>query len=87
MITPQPPSNPILSTVLSSMRSDDVSRIIKSDKSIVALAKKLCSGLGDDKDEYTSTRQNLRRMGGGLLQQLRLESKYPNKSLIEFIDP
>ena len=92
MITPQPPSNPILSTVLSSRRSDDVSRIIKRDKSIVALAKKLCSGFGDDKDEYTSTRQNLRRMGcvwggRGLLQHLRLESKSPNKSLIEFTDP
>lgn len=87
-IQPQPTasSGSIVTKVLSRMRADAVSRVIKSDATITTLAQKLCTGLGEDEDQYTTTRQNLRRMGR-LLIQLRLEDKSPNKSLKEFIDP
>ena len=88
IITPQigVSSGSILQSVISRMRMDEVSRIIKSDKTIMALAEKLCSHLSEDIDEHTETRQSLRRMGR-LLRQLRNDTNSPNKTLVDFIDP
>lgn len=79
-------SDTIVTNVLSRLRSDSISRIVKSDKTIMALAKKLCQHLGDDTDQHFDARQNLRRVGR-LLQQLRIEVNSPDKALIDFINP
>ena len=88
VITPQVgvSSGSVLQSLISRLRADDVSRIVKSDKTIMALADKLCSNLSKDVDEHAETRQNLRRMGR-LLRQLRVDTNSPNKTLVDFIDP
>ena len=75
----------ILNIVLSRLRGDTISRIVKSDKTILALAKTLCKTLGEDEDEHNAVRQNLRRMGR-LLQQLRLDTS-ADKTMLDFINP
>lgn len=86
LLPPLPGANKILTSVIAGMRSDQISRIAKSDKTIMNLAGKLSLRIGEDSDQYNYIRQKLREMGR-LLDQLRTEDNSPNKSMKDFIDP
>lgn len=68
------------------MKNDVISRIVKSDSTIIAYGEKLCSRHGHDKEQHNYIRQKLRELAR-LLQELRLKDGSPNKELSEFIKP
>ena len=75
-----------LLAVTSGMKGDTVTRIIKSDPTILAYGEKLCTKHGHDNDKHNYIRQKLREIGR-LVQELRRESKEDSKQLEDFIFP
>ena len=52
------------------MRNDEISRIVKSDNTILAFGEKLCTKRGHDEEQHNYIRQKLREVGR-LLKDLR----------------
>ena len=72
--------------VLSGMRSDLISRIVKSDDTIRLFGEKLCDKHAHDKDQHSYIRQKLRELGR-LVEDLRIKDDSPDKFLKDFIRP
>lgn len=68
------------------MRNDSVTRIVKSDSTILAYGEKLCTKHGHDKDQHNYIRQKLREVAR-LVQELRKQSGDENKHLEDFVYP
>ncbi|KAL3886134.1 hypothetical protein ACJMK2_026150 [Sinanodonta woodiana] len=58
-----PGANDALAEVLATMRSDDVSRVCKSDTLILQLARKETFRLGHEKDAHSYIRSKMRKLG------------------------
>ena len=72
--------------VLSAMRSDLISRIVKSDSTICLFGEKLCDKHAHDPDQHNYIRQKLRELGR-LVEDLRIKDDSPDKFLKDFIKP
>ena len=75
-----------LHRVLSGMRSDSISRIVKSDAMIRLFGEKLCNKHAHDIDQHNYIRQKLRELGR-LVEDLRIKDDSPDKFLGDYIDP
>lgn len=75
-----------LKKVLSTLSSDPVSRILKSDPLILKVGEKVYKKLGHDQEQFAVIRNTMRELGR-LLQRLRTKSELTNAGLAEFIDP
>ena len=76
----------LLQKVTEALKNDSISRIVKSDSTILAYGEKLCTKHGHDKDQHNYIRQKLREVAR-LVQELRKESRDENKQLEDFVDP
>ena len=72
--------------VLCSMKSDQISRVAKSDDTILKLGDKLCNKHGHDADKHNYVRQKMREMAR-LLVELRKTTQRPNNGLASFFHP
>lgn len=82
----QPGTSDHLHTILSTMRSDPVSRIVKSDDTIRLFGEKLCNKHAHDSDQHNYIRQKLRELAR-LVEELRIKDDAPDKYLKDYIDP
>ena len=78
--------NEILTSIIATLRSDRIGRIIKSDQLILDVGRKLMSRHGHDRDRHSVLRENLRRLAR-LLEVLRCETDEINAGLKDFITP
>ncbi|KAH3817011.1 hypothetical protein DPMN_118537 [Dreissena polymorpha] len=76
----------ILRRVIESMRNDEISRIVKSDDTILAFREKLCAQWGNDDEQHNDIRQKLKEVAR-LLKDTRSCSGNVEKSLENFIYP
>lgn len=79
-------SSTILGKVINSMKADDISRIAKSDSTIMAFGEKLCKRHGHDDEQHNYIRQKMREMAR-LLKEIRAMTHLPNTSLAECLHP
>jgi hypothetical protein len=87
LMKPAPPGvDVLLNTILQSGKSDNISRIVKSDFLILELAKTKSLKSGHDSTQHSHIRSGLRQMAR-LLIELRRQANKPNASLQEFIKP
>ena len=75
-----------LAKILASMKLDEVSRIAKSDPTILAYGEKLSGKKGHDVEQHNYIRQKLREVAI-LLQEMRESDRNLNMSLEDFIYP
>ena len=75
-----------LNKVLSPMKRDDISLIVKTDSLIIEVAKREYLKLGHDVAQHGYIRNKLRELGR-LVIQLRKNTNLPNASLEVFIHP
>ena len=75
-----------LAKILASMKLDEVSRIAKSDPTILAYGEKLSGKKGHDVEQHNYIRQKLREVAR-LLQEMRESDGNLNMSLEDFIYP
>ena len=75
-----------LRKVLSSLCSDGISRILKSDQLILKLGEKLYLKLGNDQDQHSTIRNTMREIGR-ILQCLRKTIGPKDRKLADFIQP
>ncbi|MEW8546451.1 MAG: hypothetical protein AB2693_23280 [Candidatus Thiodiazotropha sp.] len=68
------------------MKNDNVSRIAKSDPTILAFGEKLCNKHGQDEDKHNYIRQKMREMAR-LLQELRKSTQSQDHKLASFFHP
>lgn len=77
---------PLLQKVVCTMKTDQISRVAKSDETIIQLGEKLCNKHGHDSDKYNYVRQKMREMAR-LVMELRKTTQLPNSSLASFFHP
>ena len=75
-----------LNQVLSAMKRDEVSLVVRNDTLIVGLAKREYAKLGHDVDQHGYIRNRIRELGR-LVIQLRKNTHQPNASLESFVHP
>ena len=78
--------NSLLHKVTCTMKSDQISRVAKSDDTILKLGEKLCNKHGHDDDKHNYIRQKMRELAR-LLMELRRATDQPNNSLANFFHP
>ncbi|KAJ8023168.1 N-lysine methyltransferase KMT5A-B [Holothuria leucospilota] len=76
----------IVHRLLETLRSDDISRVIKGDQMILQLAKKLCFRHGHDKEQFNTLRTKLRQVSR-LVLEYRLITGNNAGSLEDMITP
>ncbi len=86
LLPPPPGSSQLLQQITCPMKSDEVSRVAKSDTVIVKSAEREFLKAGHDKDRHNNVRTRMRELGR-LLIQLRLTSGKKNASLDSFLTP
>ena len=72
--------------VLSAMRSDLISRIVKSDSTICLFDENLCDKHAQDPDHHNYNRQKLHELGC-MVEDLRIKDDSPDKFFKDFIKP
>ena len=75
-----------LRKVIVGMKGDEISRIAKSDSTIMANAEKLCKKHGHEIERHSYIRQKMRELAR-LLKELRAEANLPNGTLDLFFSP
>ena len=86
LLLPNDNLNSLLHKVVCTMKQDQISRVAKSDETILKLGEKLCNKHGHENDKYNYVRQKMRELAR-LLMELRKTLGLPNHSLAAFFHP